>query len=488
MLNTISKKLSLQEKKTFESSFGHFYVKEKSELIKSFEKASQSKPLCQNYCCNTNYKTPFSNSDFNFIAENSSSVPYSEFIPEISFAEVNLIPKKKSIQYKKHNCNCSVFRFKKQHCLLKNVFPTFHPNFGFLTSVVNQICIKKKCENRKDLNRRTNYIPLECRNIRQIILWHKSQIDNFFSTEVTSSKLIDEKHMGRICVCINHFSLDDQDFFWKNGYLKEDAQLFTKKKINFVTTLALYENNLLPDFESQNAGLPFPLNQVPFPTVFTSAVEAERHLETANITEKTNGESSQSDSSQLAELSIDSELDISDVDISFPNSDIFFNENIDSLAGNFELDSPSISLLTWDQFFSVANGNRYQNYYYGNYEMEAYLKMNQKSGEIYSFFLESKDKDKLVHNEIKLFNQFSSEQVGSLLLQAGRQGTWNNKKTILPAMENVDPHLILLFEILKDLTKSSSPLTSLLDNQNQILFEITDFIYSTDQQQFSYKD
>ena len=201
-----------------------------------------------------------------------------------------------------------------------------------------------------------------------------------------------------------------------------------KKKINFVTTLALYENNLLPDFESQNAGLPFPLNQVPFPTVFTSAVEAERHLETANITEKTNGESSQSDSSQLAELSIDSELDISDVDISFPNSDIFFNENIDSLAGNFELDSPSISLLTWDQFFSVANGNRYQNYYYGNYEMEAYLKMNQKSGEIYSFFLESKDKDKLVHNEFKLFNQFSSEQVGSLLLQAGRQGTWNNKK------------------------------------------------------------
>ena len=453
-----------------------FYIEGKSEVIDSFKSSFLKRPksACSQQCCKTNYQSPFTDPEFNFISENHldiNSTPFAEFLPDISFAEENSIAQTKLIQYKKHHCQCHLIRLKNQHCYLKNVFPTFHPKFGYVTSVVNQICIKKKCENRKAHFENSKSSPMECRNIRQIILWNESQIDKFFSVQVTSAKLIHTKHLGRISMCINHFSIDDQLFFWKNGFLQEDAELFAKSKINLVTNVALYESNLLPTFELiiQNAGLNFPLNQVPFPLVV--GCKSEKVTKSLEY----NPQSPESNMSQLVELSIDPEHDIF-----FPNAELFFSENIDSLLDvSFEIGSPSVSNLTWDQFLSVSNCNSTQNYYYGSYEIVAYLRWHRKSEKIVSYFLDSKNKDKLIDDEIKLFTKFCSDSEGSLLLHAGQQAAWNNQKIILSPLNNVDPHLILLAEILKDFNKSTSPLTSSVDDQNQVLFELTNFIYST---------
>jgi hypothetical protein len=112
--------------------------------------------------------------------------------------------------------------------------------------------------------------------------------------------------------------------------------------------------------------------------------------------------------------------------------------------------------------------------------MVAYLRWNKESGKIDSFFLDSKNKDELINDEIKLFNDFCSDKEGSLLLQAGQQAAWNNRKKFLPHLKDVNPHLILLAEILKDFKKAISPLTTSVDDQNQVLFDVTNFIYSTE--------
>jgi len=466
-LNTKSRKPPTQQQRTFESAFGYFYSEEKSSIVKSYESSilKQPKTHCKKVCCKTIYQEPLTTQDYNFISEDLldlNSAPFSEFLPEISFASHNSIPNQKLIHYKKHLCLCRITFIKNQHCFLKNVFPTYHPEFGYLTSVVNQMCIKKKCDNRKSQTPNTSSVPMDCRNIRQIVLWNQSQIEKFFSRQVTSLNLIQAKHLGRISLCINHFSPEDQLFFWKNGFMREDADLSQKLQINFISKVSLYENNLLPSFESitENAGQPFPLNQMPFPFVLggekeknteSSVTETEENGKEEKVTEsfvtetkdngeeekvtessvteteetKQNGESSESDSSQPADLACDPELDIS-----FPNAELFLSDNIDSLIDeNFQIESPSITEFTWNQFTSVANSYKSGNYYYCNFKMVAYLRWNKESGKIDSFFLDSKNKDKLINDEIKLFNNFCSDKKGSLLLQAVlklEQGIWKN--------------------------------------------------------------
>ena len=157
--------------------------------------------------------------------------PYKHFTPDNN----NSIFGTAEIKYRFHECRCRL-----KHCLLRNTFPTYHPDTGVIVSVVNHKCVKSHCSNAKK-DKAKDY-PNRNRNCRQIVVWEKDWLDMFEEDEFFNSVLT-EKYLGRIVICLNHFSIEDQIYFWKHGFLRKEAQLRT-----FDITITLkekYKKNLV---------------------------------------------------------------------------------------------------------------------------------------------------------------------------------------------------------------------------------------------------
>ena len=106
-----------------------------------------------------------------FMPENTEMLknpPYKRFTPCKSFFG-NF--HSGEIKYRFHQCRCRI-----KHCLLRNSFPTYHPDTGLITSVVNQKCIKSQCDNVRREKCGILY-PMHQRNFRQIVLWDKIHLD-----------------------------------------------------------------------------------------------------------------------------------------------------------------------------------------------------------------------------------------------------------------------------------------------------------------------
>lgn len=160
-----------------------------------------------------------------------NSAPYKPFTPDKSFLEKNSFAQ--TIKYRFHECRCKL-----QHCFLRNTFPTYHPKNGMMTSVVNYICIKSQCSNNRLF--KGNYIklrktvgadyPMHSRNYRQIILYDEKDLD-VFEKDGNNIPIVRHEHLGRIVICLNHFSTEFQIFFWKYGYMPKNALIRTLDKV-----------------------------------------------------------------------------------------------------------------------------------------------------------------------------------------------------------------------------------------------------------------
>jgi hypothetical protein len=83
-----------------------------------------------------------------------------------------------------------------------------------------------------------------------------------FEKDKDGNQIVKIEHLGRIVICLNHFPLEDQIFFWKNGYMPGFSLLTTQDKcqelkparkkfpngfsLHQVAREALYECNMLP--------------------------------------------------------------------------------------------------------------------------------------------------------------------------------------------------------------------------------------------------
>ena len=214
---------------------------------------------CEKVCCNVFndfYKEPLNEEENTakfpcFMIENPDlldSPPYLPFTPSPSFLEEEGFPTTtKTIKYKFHECRC-----KKKHCWLRNSFPTYHPETGAITSVVNHKCIKNQCPNHREFIRKTtsDKYPLHSRNHRQIIIWDADFLQ-IFEKNSDGSSILEEKHLGRIVICLNHFPLPAQKFFWENGFMIFAAVVEQMAKVSGdffhrIAREALYEQNMLP--------------------------------------------------------------------------------------------------------------------------------------------------------------------------------------------------------------------------------------------------
>ena len=187
-----------------------------------------------------------------------NSPPYLPFKPCESFLDKEVFSEK--ICYKFHECRCKL-----QHCFLRNPFPTYHPETGVITSVVNYKCIKSQCSNiRREkgnyFNKTTDY-QMENRNYRQIVLWKETDLE-MLERDGDDNPIVLKHHLGRIVLCLNHYPVECQVFFWKFGYLPDGAQLKTMEKVtqlhlgrkkypsgfskHQVAREALYEQHMLP--------------------------------------------------------------------------------------------------------------------------------------------------------------------------------------------------------------------------------------------------
>ena len=208
------------------------------------------------FCCNVFdefYKQPLNKEENStqfpcFMIENPElldSPPYLPFLPSASFLEEEGFPKTtKKIKYKFHECRCEL-----KHCWLRNSFPTYHPETGAVTSVVNYKCIKNQCSNVRILPTNPNKFPKHLRNHRQIVIWEESFLDCLRNVEGIS--LVGQQHLGRIVICLNHFSIEAQNFFWKHGFMPPGARIKPKLAGRVVhdgirvAKEALYEHNML---------------------------------------------------------------------------------------------------------------------------------------------------------------------------------------------------------------------------------------------------
>ena len=198
-----------------------------------------------------------------FLIENTAmltSEPYRRFYPSQEFVSNS----QEQIQYRFHECRCRLKSTKSGfHCLLRNPFPTYNPITGWVVSVTNQKCLKSQCDNARKFKDRANETPyaFECRNFRQIVLWEERHL-LMFEKDKDGNQIVKIEHLGRIVICLNHFPLEDQIFFWKNGYMPGFSLLTTQDKcrelkparkkfpngfsLHQVAREALYECNMLP--------------------------------------------------------------------------------------------------------------------------------------------------------------------------------------------------------------------------------------------------
>lgn len=382
-----------------------FFILNKSERLINFEKTFSD---CYKECCCVDQELNSSN----FVPESLSN--FVDFLPTSNFAEENSVPENILISYRYHYCNCLIVKTRRQHCLLKNVFATYHPISGVVTSLVNSFCVKRRCDNKKTSK---STIPSECRNYRQVVLSTDDHLQNLFTKNVI--KNLESRRSGKILLCLNHLSSDDQIYFWTHGFLRDRPELFHKNKIDSISVSALTAN----DFESFNTPLPL----------------------TTELTEEIYHSSSVSDESS---------------DENFSLEELFSHESIKSL-----LEFATVTSDFWCQFFDVVN--KYQNtlYFHGLFELDSYLKWNKSSDEFFLCISDSTDKLTVFATEIKVVDSFLCTQ---LIPPAT---SLKVKKHFVPQNENFK--LSLLVNIYHELNIRNISSYSETDQ----LFELQTFIY-----------
>jgi hypothetical protein len=99
-------------------------------------------------------------------------------------------------------------------CVLRNTFPTFDPRSGQIASVVDHFCIKRQCNSRRPKHKKSHF--------RQVVLYGEHFLDQFEPEIEGGFQLC---HLGRTVCCLRHFDDEVVKFFWRFGYLPQNAKI-----------------------------------------------------------------------------------------------------------------------------------------------------------------------------------------------------------------------------------------------------------------------